>query len=212
MKRIVILIVYVISAIIAVSASTYEAYTMYGFASEISGFPAQPFSDIKQLEMPNDDPELPYRFWNQLWEYQEEISDKVDLFVSTTTNDKLIFDSREIYGPDVLVIIVVKGNIKYYYTDDLQAVQNNQTSASNSQYDSGVSNGNYSVMYDKWESRARDAYNSLTNASVSSTTYVRNKKLLREAQREMRKIRQKASAAGVTIHKSKWEDAQVKLH
>ena len=88
-----------------------------------------------------------------------------------------------------------------------------------------VDSGNYQNQYDNWERIARQHYNSLTNLGssrredgkrigtsgqgASSSKYVRMKRSLREAQREMRSIRQKASKAGVTIQQSEWENATV---
>ena len=86
--------------------------------------------------------------------------------------------------------------------------------------------GNYQSQYDMWERRAEKNYNSLTNLgyssksksgkrsggtmqSMSSGTYVQMKKALRDAQREMRNIRQKARKAGVNIVQSHWETATV---
>ncbi|MDE7442480.1 MAG: hypothetical protein K2M69_09995 [Muribaculaceae bacterium] len=85
-------------------------------------------------------------------------------------------------------------------------------------------NGNYEMMYRKWEQRAESCYNSLTllgskvtyesgeksgNAGgpkkVSGGNYQAMKKSYRDAQKEMRKIREKARKAGVIIQKSKWE-------
>lgn len=93
---------------------------------------------------------------------------------------------------------------------------------------SGRSSGgsDYQAQYDKWASVAERHYNSLTNLGYSITdsagnkkgssgkgssanTYNRMKKSLREAQREMRNIRQKARRAGVNIVESKWETATV---
>ena len=67
------------------------------------------------------------------------------------------------------------------------------------------------MMYEKWEKRAREAYNSLSGRSGSASTYQRNMKLLREAQKEMRSWRQKGYKAGVTISQSEWENKTVKV-
>lgn len=86
--------------------------------------------------------------------------------------------------------------------------------------------GNYQSQYDMWANRAEKNYNSLTNLgyssksksgkrsggtmqSMNSGTYVQMKKALRDAQREMRNIRQKARKAGVNIVQSHWETATV---
>jgi len=89
-----------------------------------------------------------------------------------------------------------------------------------------VGAGDYASQYHNWERRAESNYNSLTNTGFSGTAksgqkrggagqgmssgnYVQMKRSLREAQREMRNIRLKASRAGVQIQKSRWEDASV---
>ncbi len=89
-----------------------------------------------------------------------------------------------------------------------------------------VTDGNYESQYRNWERRAESHYNSLTNTGYSVTSktgrkrgsagqgmssgnYVQMKRSLREAQREMRNIRNKAARAGVQIQKSRWEDATV---
>ncbi len=73
------------------------------------------------------------------------------------------------------------------------------------------STNNYQIMYDKWERRAQEAYDSLAGHSGSASTYTRNKSLLREAQREMRNWRNKARKAGVNIRKSEWETKTVNI-
>lgn len=87
--------------------------------------------------------------------------------------------------------------------------------------------GNYLTRYNQWAQRAEANYNSLTNLGVrakkdgkdvggtagqgmSGGNYVSMKQSLREAQREMKSIRQKARRAGITIPKSQYEDIQVK--
>ncbi len=84
----------------------------------------------------------------------------------------------------------------------------------------------YQSQYDRWANRAKSNYNSLTatgydskrdDGSHSGSTmsgmntgnYTLQKKALREAQQEMRKIRQEAAKNGVTIRQSKWETATV---
>lgn len=66
-------------------------------------------------------------------------------------------------------------------------------------------------MYEKWENRAREVYNSLSGHSGSASTYQRNMKVLRNAQKEMRSWRQKGYKAGVTISQSEWENKTVKV-
>lgn len=86
--------------------------------------------------------------------------------------------------------------------------------------------GTLESQYRQWESRAKANYNSLTNLgvqvkkngkdvggstgqSMSSSNYTQQKKALREAQQEMKKIRQKASKKGIKITKSEYEDVVV---
>lgn len=96
---------------------------------------------------------------------------------------------------------------------------------SSSSYTSS-SSGNYQQEYDRWANVAERHFNSITNLGYSVTgrngkksggsgkgaspsTYNQQKKLFREAQKQMRKIRNKAAKAGVTIVKSAWEDATI---
>lgn len=86
--------------------------------------------------------------------------------------------------------------------------------------------GNYVTMYANWERRAKANYESLTNLGYSVTkdgknvsgnsgqgsspsNFVRQKQLLREAQKEMACIRQKAAKAGITINQSEYETISV---
>lgn len=86
--------------------------------------------------------------------------------------------------------------------------------------------GNYQSNYNNWERLAERHYNSLTNLGYSATSssgkkhgsaggrtsagnYIQQKRALREAQAEMRKIRRQAAGDDVTIPKSRWEDASV---
>lgn len=102
----------------------------------------------------------------------------------------------------------------------------NTFSASYTSSTSSVNAGNYQAEYSRWEQRARSNYETLTNLGYSATNkrndksgstgqsmntgnYVMQKKALRDAQREMRNIRQKAARAGVNIAQSKWETATV---
>lgn len=68
------------------------------------------------------------------------------------------------------------------------------------------------MMYEKWEKRAQAAFEALDGHSGSAGTYQIDKKLLREAQKEMRSWRRKASKAGVIIPQSIWENKTVKLN
>lgn len=93
---------------------------------------------------------------------------------------------------------------------------------------SGSGGGTLESQYRQWESRAKANYESLTNLgarvkkdgkdvggstgqSMSSSNYTQQKKALREAQNEMKKIRQKASKKGIKIAKSEYEDVVVKF-
>ncbi|WP_106829044.1 WG repeat-containing protein [Parabacteroides pacaensis] len=89
---------------------------------------------------------------------------------------------------------------------------------------SGKSATYYQTQYNNWARRAEANYNTLTSSGYSiekgnkakgaaknSSQYVMQKKLLREAQREMQKCRLEASREGITIMKSKYEDAQVEV-
>lgn len=95
---------------------------------------------------------------------------------------------------------------------------------------SGKSGTSYESQYRMWERRAESNYRSLTNLgysskdkdgnlkgstrkgkkkTISSNNYTQQKKAFREAQKEMRQIRQKARKAGVKIPQSKWETATI---
>lgn len=76
---------------------------------------------------------------------------------------------------------------------------------------SGLSQGEYQGIYDRFARNAESAVNSLTAGSVSGSQYTIMKKQLREAQRSMRKTREEARRAGHTITQSKWETATVNL-
>lgn len=97
---------------------------------------------------------------------------------------------------------------------------------SSSGYDNSSSSGNggtYQQEYSRWESLAERHYNSLTNLGysdrkknhgssgqgMSGGNYVQMKKSLRDAQREMRNIRNKARQNGINIPQSKWETVTV---
>lgn len=88
------------------------------------------------------------------------------------------------------------------------------------------SNHDYQSDYNRWANLAERHYNSLTNlgyrvkhndggrsggtlSSMSGSKYVQMKKSLRDAQREMQRIRRKASQNGVAITPSTWETATV---
>lgn len=86
--------------------------------------------------------------------------------------------------------------------------------------------GNYESQYRNWERRAMQNYESLTingaktkkngkdvsgntSGQKSPSNYTMQKKMLREAQNEMRKIRSKAAKEGINITKSNYEDVTV---
>lgn len=87
--------------------------------------------------------------------------------------------------------------------------------------------GDLPTRYSKWAGLAERHYNSLTNLGskakkggkdaggsagqgMSPSNYTQMKKSLREAQSEMKRIRQKARKQGINIPKSEYEDIQVK--
>lgn len=95
-----------------------------------------------------------------------------------------------------------------------------------SDFSATSSSGNYQADYDKWAKRAEKHYDSITNLGYSATkkngdkqgsagqgmsggNYVAMKKSFREAQKQMRSIRNKAKKAGVSITQSKWEAATI---
>lgn len=86
--------------------------------------------------------------------------------------------------------------------------------------------GTLESQYKQWENRAKSNYKSLTNLGsqykkngkevggtagqgMSPSNYMQMKKTLREAQKEMRNIRLKASKQGINIPKSEYEDVVV---
>lgn len=107
-----------------------------------------------------------------------------------------------------------------YYPSDI----NNNTSDSESS--SGRDLAYYQRLYDGWERRAKECYELLTNSgyrtmdedgkmkggSTVRSQYVRRQQLLREAQREMQKVRSEALRDGITLVKSQYEDASVSLY
>lgn len=118
------------------------------------------------------------------------------------------------------------GNVLIQLGENIQTFQDMQQSGGMGAGDVGGS-GSYQSRYNQWAQRAEANYNSLTNLGVrakkdgkdvggtagqgmSSSNYTSMKKSLREAQREMKSIRQKAKRAGITIPKSQYEDIQVK--
>ena len=116
----------------------------------------------------------------------------------------------------------LRGNENVNTYDNGGNIHKQQTNFNNSNLDGST----YLSLYQKWERRAQSSYNSLTNLgysvrnnngersgstgqSMNSINYTRMKKTLREAQNEMRKIRLKATRAGVNIAQSNWETATV---
>lgn len=108
--------------------------------------------------------------------------------------------------------------------EEIQSAKNGGTAAE--EKTSTVSGGSLESQYKRWEKHAQGHYNSLTNLGsrvkvndkddsgttgekMSTSNYVRMKKLLREAQQQMRSIRRKASKKGINIPKSEYEDVQV---
>lgn len=105
---------------------------------------------------------------------------------------------------------------------------NNVAVASSSYSESSVNTGgSLETQYRQWENRAKANYNSLTNLGtrkkkngkddggttgqgMSSSNYVSMQKALREAQKQMKDIREKASKKGIKINKSEYEDIVVK--
>lgn len=91
----------------------------------------------------------------------------------------------------------------------------------------GSNKSDYVSRYQRWENRAKQNYHSITNLgvrvkkngkdaggttaqSMSGPNYVNMKKALREAQREMAKIRKEAAKKGISIQKSEYEEINVK--
>lgn len=88
------------------------------------------------------------------------------------------------------------------------------------------SGDSYQIQYRNWERRAESNYNSITNLghsytnkkgeksgsagkSMSGGNYISVKRSFREAQRQMRDIRRKASKEGIKIPQSHWETATI---
>ena len=105
----------------------------------------------------------------------------------------------------------------------------NSYSSNYSGHDNSSSSNNassYQTHYSRWESIAERHYNSITNTGfrvrdkqgnrggsamqgMNSGNYVQMKKSFRDAQRQMRNIRNDAKRHGVTITQSKWETATI---
>lgn len=107
----------------------------------------------------------------------------------------------------------------------------NSYSSMNSGYDKNIGStsgggGSLQIQYSNWERAAQRSYQGLTNLgyshtkkngnksgstlqSMSGSNYVQMKKNLRDAQREMQRIRREAAKNGVNIPVSQWENATV---
>lgn len=98
---------------------------------------------------------------------------------------------------------------------------------SNERGNNGSNKSDYVSRYQRWENRAKQNYNSITNLgvrvkkngkdsggtaaqSMSGANYVSMKKALREAQSEMARIRKEAAKKGISIQKSEYEEIKVK--
>lgn len=105
--------------------------------------------------------------------------------------------------------------------DAIQTIRHN----GNGSFSAG--GGNLQIQYSNWEKRAKMNYESLTNTgtkykkngddvagttgqSLSPGNYVQQKAMLREAQRQMARIRHEASKKGIQINQSEWETVTVK--
>ncbi len=109
-----------------------------------------------------------------------------------------------------------------------QNADNSYSSNYNGHDNSSSSNNasSYQTQYSRWERIAERHYNSITNTGIrvrdkqgnrggsamqgmNSGNYVQMKKSFRDAQRQMRNIRNDAKRHGVTITQSKWETATI---
>ena len=73
-----------------------------------------------------------------------------------------------------------------------------------------VANAYYGNVSDNTGGTAYSQYDSMAGHSGSASTYIRNQKLLKDAQREMQKYRQQAARNGLTIPISEWETKKIK--
>lgn len=150
----------------------------------------------------------------------------------------LRFGSRawKYIGPGLLAAGAVAGTV-YAATQANKSDNNFSSNSSNysnnpvdnlsNEYASSSDKEKLLDQYQRWERSAQGSYNALTNTGykvkkdgkyVSGSTvqswgisnYSKMKQLLREAQREMRKIRAKAAKKGINIPKSEYEDVQIK--
>ena len=135
-----------------------------------------------------------------------------------TTTKEMIAGIGQVVGEGLIAI----GNSIPSTNIDPSATNNNPSANPN----------NYLSQYKHWERLAEKHYNSVTNLGSTSTTtsngdvvnksgtsggvghisisnYSQMKKALRDAQNQMKSIRQKAAQAGVNITPSHWETATV---
>ena len=125
----------------------------------------------------------------------------------------------------ILASVGAFGNLLVNVGNSLDQTQHTNSNASGNT-SAGGSDGSFESQYRKWEHVAKRHYNSLTNLGVqvkvddkdvggtagqglSPTNYTNMKKALRKAQKEMQSIRKKASAKGINIKKSEYEDIRV---
>lgn len=110
--------------------------------------------------------------------------------------------------------------------DQMQATMGGTSDNGNNAQQSVGGGGSLEAQYRQWEKRAESDYNSLTllgtrikkdgkdvggttGQSMSSTNFTSMKKSLREAQKEMERIRKKAAKQGIIIPKSEYETIPV---
>lgn len=193
-----------------------EYYPMYGYCQQVGNNPPIPFSGVEYLNIPENGDEL-YEFKGFKWDLDvdTDLGNNLDLFLSEDfPSGKMVIDTRNDELIIELYVTSYLGTVCYTYTEE----QRNFAASSSGQYGSyddensySKGSSNYQAMYDKWERQAQRAYESLSGHSVSSSTYISNKRLLRDAQQEMRSIRSKARSNGVYITQSRWETVSVRL-
>lgn len=121
------------------------------------------------------------------------------------------------------VLDVTSRSMNEYINTVIETGQNDSAGDTNIVYASpNSSSHDYNGEYKRWESRAESIYNSMTNLgssynkkngskegstlqSMSPSNYQAQKKLYRDAQKQMKDIRNMARKEGVVIEKSKWE-------
>lgn len=155
-----------------------------------------------------------------------------------TVGVRLGSDKMKYVGAGLLAAGAVAGTIyaatqgdysgsSYIPSSSYPSSSNSSTSSSPSNSDNSSSEAKLLDQYHRWERSAQGTYNALTNTgykvkkegkvvsgstaqSWGISTYSEMKRLLREAQKEMKKIRIKAAKKGIDIPKSEYEDVQVK--